>query len=562
MKGDMVTDSWFTSLRSVWKTGAEADKPVIGILAFEVAGLMLKVANLWHYLSNKEILMLKEQIVNSVGAKRLVSEDDDYMMELALDEIIENLGHLARSVVRLGKRCTNPVYYRLEQFFKDPIQHGFQWFGWEYRLKKMERKVKKMERFVAATTQLSQEQEVLAELEQTLRRMQLNAPLNRVKLLEFRQKVTCQRQEVRNLKEMSPWNRSYDYIVRLLARSLFTILERLKHVFGVKQMAYVEGNDDCEYKSFDSLPHSHSFSAHMHSSVYPSESNLCGFYSGPLKKSVLNADKIRMKNIQQHDQHASSIQHGKLQHSKTKRLSYGGSFKGCMVSGIDSPIEERCKPTVGGSMWLRNATIRNINARENTNMGPLSSSNRIYVKLLLFNSRNKLLMACSSTLGGAALALHYANIIVLIEKLASLPHLISLDERDDLYSMLPTTIRAALRARFKSYSIIKASPFYDPAIAMEWNLAVLRILEWLVPLAQNTLKWHSDRNIEKQQEVSSTNVLLVQTLYFADQAKTEAVITELLMGLSYMCRIGEVKDRVLLQTSTVSKNCDYMLRKK
>ncbi|KAF3441732.1 hypothetical protein FNV43_RR15647 [Rhamnella rubrinervis] len=561
MKEDMVTNSWFSSLWSGWKTGAETDKPVIGILAFEVAGLMLKVANLWHSLSDEEIITLKEQIVNSVGAKRLVSDDDDYMMELALDEIIENLGHLARSVVRLGKRCTNPVYHRLEQFFKDPIQNGFQWFGWEYRLKKMERKVKKMERFVAATTQLSQELEVLAELEQTLRRMQLNERLSRVKYLEFQQKVTCQRQEVRNLKEMSPWNRSYDYIVRLLARSLLTILERLKHVFGVNQMAYVEGNDDCQYRSSDSLPHSRSFSAHMHSSFYPSESNLCGFYSGPLKKPGMNADKIRMKNIQQHDQHALSIQHRKLQHSKTKRLSHGGSFKGCMVGGIDSPIEERCKPTVGGSMRLINATIRNMNTTENTNMGPLASTNRIYVKLLLFNSRNKLLKARSSTLGGAALALHYANIIVLIEELASSPHLITLDARDDLYSMLPTTIRAALRARFKSYSKIKDSSIYDPAIAMEWNLAVMRILEWLVPLAQNMIKWHSDRNIEKQQEVSSTSVLLVQTLYFADQAKTEAAITELLMGLSYMCRIGELKGKVSLQTSTVSPNCDDMLRK-
>lgn len=553
-----MSDSWFSSLRSMWKSGAETekpDKPVIGILAFEVAGLMIKVANLWHYLSDKEILRMREQILDSVGAKRLVSEDDDYLMELALDEIIENLGHLSRSVVRLGKRCTNPVYHRLEQFFTDPIQNGFQWFGWEYRVKKMERKMKKMERLVAATTQLSQEQEVLAELEQTLRRMQANARLDRVKLLEFQQKVMCQRQEVRNLKDLCPWNRTYDYIVRILARSLFTILARIKHVFGANQMVPIEGNADCEYKSFDCLTRSHSFSAHMHSSVYPSEINLCGFYSGPLKKSEMNADKIRMKNMQQHE---SSMQHGKLQHSKTKRLSHVGPFKGCMVGEIDSPLEEICKPSVGGSMRLTNTSIANMNATGNANTGPLSSSSRIYSKLLLFNSRNKLLKPRSSTLGDAALALHYANMIVLIEKLALSPHLISLDARDDLYNMLPTTIRAALRARLKSYPKNTASSLYDPALATEWNLAVVQILEWLVPLACNTTKWHSERNIEKQQEVSSTNVLLVQTLYFANQAKTEAAITDLLMGLNYKCRIDDLNEKVMLTSGR--ETCDYMFR--
>ncbi|POO01875.1 hypothetical protein TorRG33x02_026520, partial [Trema orientale] len=52
----------------------------------------------------------------------------------------------------------------------------------------MEKKVKKMERFIAVTMQLSQEQEVLAELEQILRRMLKNSQLDWVKLLEFQQK--------------------------------------------------------------------------------------------------------------------------------------------------------------------------------------------------------------------------------------------------------------------------------------------------------------------------------------------------------------------------------------
>ncbi|XP_060669522.1 uncharacterized protein LOC132800255 isoform X2 [Ziziphus jujuba] len=36
------------------------------------------------------------------------------------------------------------------------------------------------------------------------------------------------------------------------------------------------------------------------------------------------------------------------------RMSHVAPFKGCMVGGIDSSIEEICKPTIGGSMQLRN----------------------------------------------------------------------------------------------------------------------------------------------------------------------------------------------------------------
>ncbi|KAG9134617.1 hypothetical protein Leryth_000937 [Lithospermum erythrorhizon] len=68
---------------------------------------------------------------------------------------------------------------------------------------------------------------------------------------------------------------------------------------------------------------------------------------------------------------------------------------------------------------------------------------------------------------GVALALHYANVIILIEKLASSPHLISLDARDDLYCMLPTTVRTTLRANLKIFKKSLTSSIYDAALASE-----------------------------------------------------------------------------------------------
>ncbi|KAM6568652.1 hypothetical protein CsatB_016637 [Cannabis sativa] len=535
-------------LRFPWKSSAENPELVLGILGCEVVGLMSKVVNLWHCLSDKEIQRLREQIEDSVGVKTLVSEDDNYLIELALEEIIENFGCLSKSVVRLSWRCKDPLYHRLEQFFKDPLQTYFQWFGLVYRWKKMEKKVKKMEKFVSVTMQLSQEQDVLVELEQTLRRMQKNSQLDRVKLLEQQQKVMWQRQEVKNLRGLSPSVRTYDYIVRLLARSLFTILERLKLVFGVIEMASAEGKNNCEPRNSDFL-RAHSFSAHLHSSVHPSETNVCDFSSGPpvgsFAKQGASVGKNSLNDLLQQDPHQSLTQHIKIHNSKSRR--HRGSFSGCMVGRVYSPVVENCRPPVGGSMRLSPTYTKTVNNTKSK--VPLSSSNNVYLKLAMFNSKSKLLNLRASTLGEAALALHYANVIILIEKLVSAPHLISADARDDLYNMLPTTVRASLRAKIKLFAKTMGSSVYSPALAAEWNMALIQILEWLAPLAHNMIRWHSERNIEKQHEVAKTNVLLVLTLYHANCAKTEAAITELLIGLNYMSRISGVNEKAILHSA-------------
>ncbi|GMI80933.1 hypothetical protein like AT5G04550 [Hibiscus trionum] len=540
--GREMVESWFGS--SWWnprKSASEStDKVVLGILAFEVAGFMSKVVNLWHSLDDREILRLREEIEDSIGIQRLVSDDENYLMDLALNEVMENFGHLAMSVARLGKKCTDPVYHHFEAFINDPFLNNIEWFGWEYRWKKMDKKVKKMERLVAVTMQLTQELEVLAELEQTLRRMQRSPESDRVKLLEFQQKVILQRQEVKNLREMSPWVRTYDYSVRFLLRTLLTVLERIKHVFGSNQMESPDANDDFESINSDCLSRSHSFSTIIPSSVYPSDHNLCGFSSGPLGRSFSKSMKHRAnsKHLQSH-LHSTAL-HGKQLHSRTKRAGHVafGPFKGCLSAGSISPVLESCKPIGSASMRFSGVCTKNMDKINNSKMETLSASNNIYFKLSIFKSK-QLLIAPTSTLGGAALSLRYANLIILIEKLVLSPHLIGVDARDDLYSMLPTSMRNALRVKLKPYAKTLASSMYDASLAAEWSQALVRILEWLAPLAHNMIRWQSEHNFEEQQMVSRSNVLLVQTLQFADRAKTEAAITELLVGLNYVYRIGK-----------------------
>ncbi|KAI3989665.1 hypothetical protein MKX01_036274 [Papaver californicum] len=558
----MVMDSWW--FRNIWKTsGKEPEKLVIGVLTFEVASLMSKVAQLWHSLNDKQVVRLREDLMNSAGVRKLISDDDEYLVQLACTEIIENLGFLARSVARLGKKCGEPIWQRLDNVFDDLVKNDVGNFEWEFTWKKMDRKVKKMGRFIALSSNLYQELEVLTELEQSLRRMRNSDDPNAGTVLEFQHKVVWQRQEVKNLREMSLWNKTYDYVVRLLARSLFTIFGRIKHVFGIHQTTAIGGTYDLGAAKTNPLSRSHSVS------VYPSENNLTRFSSGPLGRSVTKSGPLSrpitksgpisstyITNMQRRMGDHSSNLRGKHLRSKTKRLPPVGPFKGCMMGGDDTPVLQSCTPIINGSPVPSGARSGILNG---TSAEPAPRSNTIHSNLIFFNFKCRRLNPSPSTLGGSALALHYANVIIIIEKLVASPHLIGPDARDDLYYMLPTSIRAALRARLKSYVKSLASSIYDTDLAHEWSEALSRILDWLGPLAHNMIRWQSERTFEQQHMVSRTNVLLVQTLYFADLEKTEGAITELLVGLNYLWRLGrELDAKALIECASTGAYDDYL----
>ncbi|KAJ4970459.1 hypothetical protein NE237_003558 [Protea cynaroides] len=553
----MAMESWFSSL---WKNSRsrspEQEKVTIGVLAFEVATLMSKVVHIWHCLGDKQVGRLREEIMNSVGIRKLVSDDDDFLVGLVFAEVVDNLIFVVRSVARLGKKCSDPVLQRFENVFDELVKTDVDLYRLEFTLKKMERKVKKMERFFAISTNLYQELEVLAELEQTLRRMQASTDdPNRVSLLEFQQKVLWQRQEVKYLREISLWNKTYDYTIRLLGRSLFTIFRRIKHVFGINLQEAVDGVDGSKVLSTYHLSRSNSVSALMQSSVHPSEETRPMFSSGPLNTSISRSGPLSgtQKTSSRHQgthENLSTPANGKKPRSKAKRLTTVGPFKGCM-SGSDTPVLESYAHVSNGSQKSNVVYSEILNGLKDANAELLTHSSIHRANPSLFRSKHSLLNAPPSTLGGAALALHYANMIVVIEKLVTSPHLIGPDARDDLYNMLPTSVRMALRARLKSYTNNLALSFCDAVLAVEWNDAMARILEWLAPLAHNMIRWHSERNFEQQNFVSRTNVLLVQTLYFANQARTEAAITELLVGLNYIWRFGrDLKEKSVLECTS------------
>uniref|UniRef100_A0A5B7B416 DUF3475 domain-containing protein n=1 Tax=Davidia involucrata TaxID=16924 RepID=A0A5B7B416_DAVIN len=400
-----------------------AKKSNVGVLAFEVAGLMSKLLHLWQSLSDKNIILLRNESISLEGVRKIVSNDEAFLLGLACAEMVENLRLVAKSVSRKCKRCEDANLRSFDRLFNEFANAGRDPHNWVLSGKEMESKNKKMDRFVTITATLYKEMDELSVMENSLRKAiqckEHEASIKEQKIIDLRQKIFWQQQEVKYLKERSIWSRSFDTVTSLLVRSIFTVLARIKLVFGISNA---------------SLPRSLSASATVHPSENP---NSCNIVSEPLIKT-----------------------------SK------------------------------------------------------------------LFESNSNILKPPSTTLGAAALALHYANLIIIIEKMIRSPQLVGVDARDDLYSMLPRSIRSSLRARLRGVGFSAS----DPVLAGEWRDALGRILGWLSPLAHNMIKWQSERSFEQQNLMPKTNVILLQTLFFANRDKTEAAITELLVGLNYIWR--------------------------
>ncbi|XP_020203989.1 uncharacterized protein LOC109789444 [Cajanus cajan] len=561
----MVGASWF---RTLWKTqrkdDAKSENAVIGVLAFEVANLMSKLVNLWQSSSDKQVAKLREEITNSVGIRKLVSDDENLIVRLISLEMLENMAHVAASVARLAKKCSDPSLKDFENAFDEFITFGFDPYRWGFTFKKMEKKVKRMEKFISTNATLYQEMEMLADLEQTLGRMKAYTEADELNLIDYQKKVAWKRLEVKNLKANSLWNRTYDYTVHFLARSLFTIFSTINNVFGIQEIIDVRKTKNGSVS--DHAHGSRSVSELLQPSVQPSSKVRARFASGPLGAFAAKSRPNALTNkasMFPSDGGDSSTKSGLIS-AKNRGFNF---FSGPLGRNSKKPVPDN-GTNKNSKIWSFHGPSKESNTRHNrlTQVEPFkglatqnvndAGANHVTPGKEVLRTRSTFSYLCrlkapSESLGAASLALHYANVIIMIEKLATSPYLIGLDAKDDLYNMLPRRVRAALRTKLKPYTKAMASAVYDVVLAEEWTEAMTGILEWLAPLAHNMLRWQSERSYEQHCFVSRTNVLLVQTLYFANQEKTEIIITELLVGLNYVWRYArELNKKALLDSGS------------
>ncbi|XP_022983368.1 uncharacterized protein LOC111481975 [Cucurbita maxima] len=507
----------------------EPDMAGIGFLSFEIAPLMSKLVQLWNRLEDEEFMRVKQQISNSKGIEILISNDEQFLMELLRVEIVGDLQYIAKSIARFGDKCSDPVLHKFEKFVEDPMKNEFDWGRWQYRWEKMERRVKKMQKFIVFTAELSREMEVLAAVERNLGRNTTNFSFagGGGKSFNYRKEISWHRRRVQSLKLLTPWNRTFDYILRLFMRSIITITQRIKIVFGVNEMWLPEDSGK-----------------KITGRRIPADNCRRSKVEEQGKKQSYNRSPPLMKNS------AESKRFSQFPHFR--------SFRDCKYGAtVSPPPSQQVRKT--SSLKLKNTAV------ENRVSSSLRRINGGHYSISSFFIKENLPSSPPNSLGAAALSIHYGKIVTLIEQMASAPRLIGSKERDKLYNMLPLSIRKALRSRLRKAAKIRHSSLYDPVLAAEWKSATAKILQWLTSMAHDMETWHSEHSVEKKPNGgdmggSKPCVLLLQTLHYADREKTEGAIVEVLVALSNICSSNEVHEQRLLKGFGVEADESYLCR--
>lgn len=409
---------------------------------------MSRLVALYKSLSDQEISNLKDNVVKSKGVTYLNSTEESFLYSLACAERLEDLDCTAVAIGRLGQKCNDLGLNRFDILYADLKLGTIDFEKLEYGSPKVKKKIKEIERLVYATANLHASLEGLRELEMSERKMKQWKEYSELSTknqeVNFDQKLASQRKQVRYLRKVSLWNKTFDQSVEILARITCIVHARICKVFG----PYIPDLPAC-------------------GPVNPITNVLCS-QSGP----ILGASQRCLVRF----------------HSQKSMLF----------------------PDVDGSN------------KEGSN------NNRVFHA------------AGPNTVGGSGLAVRYANVILLVERYLGSNMTIGCDAREDLYEMLPDSLRKSMRSKLSKN--VKEGPGTDEFMAGGWKEALNEMMEWLAPMAHDTLKWQMERNFERMRFESKPTVLLLQTLHFSDKEKAEAAIAEVLVGLSciYWCEIGNM----------------------
>ncbi|KAE8686998.1 putative EF-TU receptor [Hibiscus syriacus] len=463
--------------------------PTLQILAFETAKNMSRLIALYKSLTDEEFSKLRNGTVRSAGVVFLNSTNESYLLGLACKEKLEDLNQIASVVSRLSKRCVNEELTRFETAYQIMKQGVIDISNLDFNSKNAVKIIEKMEKYARATSLLYTSLTGLNELELSEKRMQRSNNEN------INDKISFQRKQVRHFKHVSLWNKKFDKIVALMARIICTVYARICVLFGV----YAPGllatvtTTTTKRRSIRRLCVSHTKAFHMKPKVYP-EADYGGRY-------VKEDDK--MKKI-----------------SKSGPILIASKMKRGATRFISSELSPESEG-LGFGFLLPGVTMTN-KASTNVNQRLIQSTP-------------------ANTVGASGLAFRYANIIINAETYFHSTTIITDDARTHMFEMLPINLKQTLRGKLRCQC--HKDERESQGLAEWWKEALAEIIGRLAPVARDTLRWQLERNLEQQKLDARPTVLLFQTLHFSNLEKTEAAIVEMLVGLSYIYRYENRREK-------------------
>ncbi|CAL9115316.1 unnamed protein product [Musa textilis] len=200
---------------SGFTSGVTARGYKISILAFEVANTIAKGANLWRSLTDENINILKEEVLQSDGVRKLISTDANELLWITAADKREELDFFSREVIRFGNLCKDPIWHNLGRYFE---KLSLDMTPAEQSKEEVEMMMQLLLYLAQSTSELYHELHALDRYEQDYRRKLQEEELIPAARQESLLNGELKRQKklVKSLKKKSLWSRNLEEVVEKL----------------------------------------------------------------------------------------------------------------------------------------------------------------------------------------------------------------------------------------------------------------------------------------------------------------------------------------------------------
>uniref|UniRef100_A0A0A0LLM8 DUF668 domain-containing protein n=2 Tax=Cucumis sativus TaxID=3659 RepID=A0A0A0LLM8_CUCSA len=215
-------------------TGMAPSGREISILAFEVANTISKVANLSKSLSEENIQLLKNELLQSEAIKQLISASLEELLSIAAADKRQEFGVILREIIRFGNRCKDSQWHNLDQYFSRLDSNDSS----QKQAREARAALQELTVLAQNTSELYHELQALERLEQDYRRRVEEVEfLNQAGIGEtlsiFQGELNVQRKLVRSFQSKCLWSRNLDEIVEKLVIVVTWINQTIIKEFGV-----------------------------------------------------------------------------------------------------------------------------------------------------------------------------------------------------------------------------------------------------------------------------------------------------------------------------------------
>ncbi|XP_044512125.1 protein PSK SIMULATOR 2 [Mangifera indica] len=207
--------------RSGFVSGISSRGSKISILAFEVANTISKGAKLFQSLAEKNIQVLKKEILHSEGVQQLVSTNMKELLSIAAADKREELDVFLQEVIRFGNLCKDPQWHNLDRYFSSLDSENI-----NHKQLKVEAQLRMQELTTLAqnTSELYHELHALDRFEQDYQQKlqevdSLNLPRRGETLMILHSELKQQKKLVKSLQKKSLWSRKLEEIMEKLVDS-------------------------------------------------------------------------------------------------------------------------------------------------------------------------------------------------------------------------------------------------------------------------------------------------------------------------------------------------------